>query len=199
MAINLQKGQSIVLSKSEYNLSKLTMGLGWDVGKTGGLLGGLFGGSNFDLDSYAILLNENDKLQDEREDVVYFGHLKNSTNTVVHSGDNLTGEGSGDDERIVIKLSDLAEKYHKIILVVNIFDAQERKQHFGLVKNAFVRALDATGKEIARYTLSGSSSFDGKITMLMGELSKQNNQWQFKALGEALNSNRTQTVALYRK
>ncbi len=198
MAINLQKGQSIVLSKSEYNLTQLTMGLGWDVGKSGGLLGGLFGGSNFDLDSYAMLLDASGKLQDEQEDVVYFGHLQNSAKTVIHSGDNLTGEGVGDDERIVIKLNELAEQYHKIILGVNIFDAKVRNQHFGLVKNAFVRALDATGKEIARYSLSGSNAFEGKITMLMGELSKQNSQWQFKALGEALNFNRSQTIASYR-
>lgn len=192
MAINLQKGQSINLSKSDSNLSKLTMGLGWDVAKTGGFLG--VGGSNFDLDAFAVLLEENDKLANEREDVVFFGHLKNKDNTVALSGDNLTGKGSGDDEQIFLKLNELSPQYQKIILAVNIFDAKDRKQHFGMVKNAFVRAIDATGKEIARYSLSQEPSFEGKITMLMGELYKQNSEWQFKALGEALELTRQATI-----
>lgn len=185
MAINLTKGQSIILSKSEYDLSKLTMGLGWDIGKS---KGGLFGrsGGNFDLDSYALLLGENGKLKNYKEDVIYYGHLESKDKMVVHLGDNLTGAGEGDDEQIVVRLSSLSEQYHQIILGVNIYQGKERKQHFGMVENAFVRAIDATGKEIARYSLSSEPSFDGKITMLIGEVYRDGGEWKFKALGNPL-------------
>ncbi|MDB9511270.1 TerD family protein [Kamptonema animale CS-326] len=185
MAINLTKGQSIILSKSEYDLSKLTMGLGWDIGKSkGGLFGS--GGGNFDLDSYALLLGENGKLKNYKEDVIYYGHLESKDKMVVHLGDNRTGAGEGDDEQIVVRLSSLSEQYHQIILGVNIYQAKERKQHFGMVANAFVRAIDATGKEIARYSLSSESSFEGKITMLIGEVYRDGGEWKFKALGNPL-------------
>jgi tellurium resistance protein TerD len=184
MAINLTKGQSIILSKSEYDLSKLTMGLGWDTAKSKkGLFGG---GANFDLDSYALLLGDNGKLKNYKEDVIYYGHLESSDQSVVHLGDNLTGEGEGDDEQIVLRLSSLPAQYHRIILGVNIYQAKDRKQHFGMVDNAFVRAVDAKGKEIARYSLSSEPSFDGKITMLIGEVYREDKEWKFKALGNPL-------------
>ncbi|NJK38971.1 MAG: TerD family protein [Oscillatoriales cyanobacterium RM2_1_1] len=184
MAINLQKGQSIVLDKSEFDLSRLTMGLGWDVAKPKGGFTGLFGGSkDFDLDGYAVLLDTNGKVKDYKQDVIYYGHLKSQDGTVVHSGDNLTGQGSGDDEQIIIQLNAIADRYSQILLGVSIYDAQPRKQHFGMVENAFVRAVDASGKEIARYSLSGETSYTGKISMLMGEIYKENVQWKFKALG----------------
>ncbi|HLO47849.1 MAG TPA: TerD family protein [Kamptonema sp.] len=184
MAINLTKGQSIILSKSEYDLSRITMGLGWDIANSKrGLFGG---GADFDLDSYALLLGDNGKLKNYKEDVIYYGHLESKDKTVVHSGDNLTGEGEGDDEQIVLKLNSLPGQYHRIILGVNIYQAKERKQHFGRVDNAFVRAVDATGKEIARYSLSSEPSFEGKITMLIGEVYREGGEWKFKALGNPL-------------
>ncbi|MEG3922572.1 MULTISPECIES: TerD family protein [unclassified Microcoleus] len=186
MAINLTKGQSIVLSKSEYDLSKLTMGLGWDVAQAKKGLFGRSSGANFDLDSYAMLLGENGKIKNYKEDVIYYSHLESKDKTVVHSGDNLTGEGEGDDEQIVVKLSSLPAEYHKIILGVNIYDGKERKQHFGLVQNAFVRAVDAAGKEIARYRLSNDPSYEGKLNMLMGEVYREGGEWKFKALGNPL-------------
>ncbi|MEG3833188.1 TerD family protein [Microcoleus sp. Z1_C3] len=186
MAINLTKGQSIVLSKSEYDLSRLTMGLGWDVAQTKKGLFGRSSGANFDLDSYAMLLGENGKIKNYKEDVIYYSHLESKDKTVVHSGDNLTGEGEGDDEQIVVKLSSLPGEYHKIILGVNIYDGKERKQHFGLVQNAFVRAVDAAGKEIARYRLSNDPSYEGKLNMLMGEVYREGGEWKFKALGNPL-------------
>jgi stress response protein SCP2 len=182
MAISLTKGQSIVLNKSEYDLSRLTMALGWDVAK---VKRGIFGGSSgadFDLDSYALLLGENDR----KEEVIYYGNLKSNDKTVVHSGDNLTGAGDGDDEQILLKLDSLSAKYHKIVLGVNIYSGKERKQHFGLVENAFVRAVDAAGKEIARYRLSNDPSYEGKLNMLMGEVYRESGEWKFKALGNAL-------------
>jgi tellurium resistance protein TerD len=186
MAINLTKGQSIVLSKSEFDLSRLTMALGWDVAKAKTSLFGRSSGANFDLDSYALLLGENGKLKNYKEDVIYYSHLESKDKTVVHSGDNLTGEGEGDDEQIFVKLSSLPAEYHKIILGVNIYDGNNRKQHFGMVQNAYVRAVDAAGKEIARYRLSNDPSYEGKINMLMGEVYREGGEWKFKALGNPL-------------
>lgn len=188
MAINLTKGQSIILSKSEYDLSKLVMALGWDIAKA---KKGFFGGAlsnrpDFDLDSYALLLDTNNKLKNYKEDVIYYGHLESQDKTIVHSGDNLTGAGEGDDEQIFFKLNSIPTAYQRIILGVNIYQAKERKQHFGLVENAFVRAVDATGKEIARYSLSSDASYEGKVTMLMGEVYRDGSEWKFKALGNPL-------------
>ncbi len=187
MTINLKKGQSIILDKSEYDLSRLVMGLGWDVAKKG-LFGGLLSGNaDFDLDGFALLLDPQGKLKNQQEDVVYFGHLATKNNTVIHSGDNLTGQGSGDDESIIIDFKNLPQAYDRIILGVNIYHGKEREQHFGMVNNAFVRAIDAKGKEIARYSLSGEPAYSGQISMLLGELAQENGQWKFKALGTPLN------------
>lgn len=186
MAINLTKGQSIVLSKSEYDLSRLTMALGWDVVQAKKGFFGRSSGPNFDLDSYALLLGDNGKLKNYKEDVIYYSHLESNDKTVVHTGDNLTGAGDGDDEQIIVKLSALPQQYHKIVLGVNIYNGKERNQHFGLVDNAFVRAVDASGKEIARYRLSNDPSYEGKLNMLMGEVYREGGEWKFKALGNPL-------------
>ena len=200
MTINLKKGQKIVLDKSEYDLSRLTMGLGWDVAKSSGGLAGLFGNrSNFDLDGYAILLGENDKLKNYKEDVVYYGHLESKDKTVIHSGDNLTGEGEGDDEQIILKINSIPEKYQKIILAVSIYQAKERKQQFGMVENAFVRAVDYKGVEIARYTLSGNGTYQGKISMLMGAVYRDDKYWKFNALGNPLDSDMNGVVGSFMK
>lgn len=183
MAINLKKGQTIVLEKSEYDLSRLTMGLGWDVAKSTGRRGLFGGGADFDLDGYAILLEENDKLNNYKENVIYYGHLASADQTVTHSGDNLTGEGEGDDEEIFLQLNSIPERFKKIVLGVSIYQGKQRNQHFGMVENAFVRAVDAKKVEIARYSLSGEAAYDGKISMLMGEIYRDGTQWKFKALG----------------
>lgn len=205
MAINLTKGQTIVLDKSEYNLSRLVMGLGWDVAeKKRSGLGGLFGGgkrANFDLDGYAILLQANETLpkQNYQEDVIYYGHLTNREQTVSHSGDNLTGEGAGDDEQITLFLNKIPEKYEKVILGVSIYKAAERQQDFGMVNNAFVRAVDASGKEIAKYSLSGEPTYHDKISMLMGEVYRHQGQWKFRALGNPLDVDLAGVIKLYAK
>ncbi|MGK7904350.1 MAG: TerD family protein [Hormoscilla sp.] len=191
MAINLQKGQTIVLDKNEYDLSSLTMGLGWDVAPSGGFFGS---GKDFDLDSYALLLAEDCKLKNSKEDAIYYGHLKTGDRTVVHSGDNLTGEGAGDDEQIVLKLREIPEKYQKIVLGVNIYQAKDRKQHFGMVTNAFVRAIDAKGREIGKYSLSGDGEYDGKTAMLMGEVYRHKGEWKFRALGDAMEATLQEVV-----
>ncbi len=189
MAINLTKGQSITLEKEKYDLNTVTMGLGWDVvpdkgSGGGGLLKNLFSSAplDFDLDGFALMLGANDKVL-SASDVIYYGNLKLADGTVYHSGDNLTGEGEGDDEQIVIKLKKLGIHYQKIVLAVNIYKAQERNQHFGLVQNAFVRAVDASGEEMIRYSLSQSSDYDGESSMLLGELYRRGPNWKFRAIG----------------
>ncbi|MGK7923185.1 MAG: TerD family protein [Trichodesmium sp.] len=200
MTINLKKGQKIVLDKSEYDLSRLTMGLGWDVSKSGGGLAGLFGNrSDFDLDGYAILLGENGKVKNYKEDVIYYGHLESNDKTIIHSGDNLTGEGEGDDEQIILKLNSIPEKYTKIILAVSIYQAKDRKQQFGMVENAFVRAVDNKGVEIAKYTLSANGTYEGKISMLMGAVYRDNTLWKFTALGDPLDSDMNGVVGSFMK
>ena len=200
MTINLKKGQKIVLDKSEYDLSRLTMGLGWDIAKSSRGLGGLFGNrSDFDLDGYAILLGEDEKLKNYKEDVIYYGNLESKDKTIIDSGDNLTGEGDGDDEQIILKLNSIPEKYQKIILAVSIYQAKERKQQFGMVENAFVRAVDNKGVEIARYTLSGNGTYQGKISMLMGAIDRDNTLWKFNALGDPLDSDMNGVVGLFMK
>ncbi|NET16326.1 MAG: TerD family protein [Okeania sp. SIO1H6] len=200
MTIKLEKGQKIVLNKSEYDLSRLTMGLGWDVAKSASGLAGLFSNrSDFDLDGYAILLEENDKLKNYKEDVIYYGHLESKDKTIIHSGDNLTGEGDGDDEQIILKLNSIAEKYQKIILAVSIYQAKERKQQFGMVENAFVRVVDNKGIEIAKYTLSGNGAYQGKISMLMGAVYRDNGLWKFSALGDPLDSDMNGVVYSFMK
>lgn len=192
MAINLKKGQSIVLEKQKYNLSKVTLGLGWDVAPpppSGGffkkLLSSISDSPDFDLDGFAIFLGGNDKLQDD-DDVIYFGNLKFPDGSVEHTGDNLTGEGDGDDEQIIIQLNTLSDKYQKIILAANIFESRARNQHFGLVKNAYVRAMDADQREIARFDLSQSSEYDGKACMILGELQRQGDNWSFRGMGDPI-------------
>ena len=189
MAINLQKGETIVLDKAEYDLSLMTMGLGWDVRKS------VFGKA-FDLDAYAILLGADDKLL-ANKDLIYYANLRSHDGTVAHSGDNLTGAGQGDDEQISIRLSQISDKYQKIILGVSIYEAKARNQHFGMVENAFVRAIDAKGVEIARYSLSGDDSYAGKISMLMGAVYRRNGEWKFRALGNALEAKMVEVVGSF--
>ena len=153
MAINLQKGQKVSLSKESPGLSKVIVGLGWDEApQPKGLLSLFTGKQDIDCDASAILL-KNGRLVN-REDLVYFGNLKHKTGTVLHMGDNLTGAGEGDDEQIVIDLAHVPAEYDKIVIVVNIYHALKRHQHFGMIRNAFIRLVDdRTQKEICRYNL----------------------------------------------
>lgn len=179
MSVNLKKGQRVELRKqSGGNLNKVMVGLGWDAVKTSGF----FFSKTVDIDCDATaFLCENDRIQ-SIDDIVYFGNLKHFSGTVCHMGDNLTGEGDGDDEQIWVDLSRLPLEYNKIIFVVNIYKARERNQDFGMVKNAFIRICDAeTGQEICRYNLS--ENYPGKTAMIFGELYRHNNNWKFNAIG----------------
>ena len=150
------KGQKISLTKGNEGLSKVIIGLGWDEAakSKGGLFGSLFGSSGpaIDCDASAFVL-QNGKLTDKK-DIVYFGNLKHYTGTVQHMGDNLTGAGEGDDEQIVVDLARVPAEYDRIVLVVNIYQAVQRRQHFGMIQNAFIRIVDArNNQEMCRYNL----------------------------------------------
>ena len=184
MAVNLQKGQKIDLTKGNPGLKHVMVGLGWDEVKKGGFLGGLLGGGqDIDCDASAILLSApNDKLVN-KGDLVYFGNLKHSSGSIKHMGDNLTGAGAGDDEQLFVDLAAVPQNINKIIFVVNIYEATARRQDFGMIKNAFIRLVDSdTNQEICRYNLS--ENYNGMTAMIFGEMYRHNNEWKFSAIGQ---------------
>ncbi len=184
MAINLTKGQRISLKKEAPGLTKIMCGLGWDVAESKGLFG-LFKGDDFDLDASVLCLNEKGKLKSKSE-VIYFGNLNHRSGAVVHLGDNLTGEGQGDDEQIIVDIPRIPDDITKLVFVVNIYNCKQRKQSFGMVKNAFVRLVDlANNKEIARYTLLGEE-YEGKTGMFLAEVYREDEEWKMEAVGKGI-------------
>lgn len=191
MAINLQKGQRISLSKEAPGLTKLMCGLGWDVVKKSG--GGFFrnfggGGHDYDLDASVVCLDANGKLT-AKENIIYFGNLQHSSGSIVHTGDNLTGAGDGDDEVIIIDLPRIPADIAKLVLVINIYDCIARQQDFTQVDNAFVRLVNsANNKELARYNLSGKE-YSGMTGMVLAEVYRHNNEWKMAAIGNGVSVN----------
>ena len=184
MSISLKKGQRVSLSKDNIGLSKIIVGLGWDEVQQsrGGGLGRLFGArpQEIDCDASAILLKDG-KLTN-MQDLVYFGNLSHKSGTVNHMGDNLTGAGDGDDEQIIIDLSRVPEEYDRIVIVVNIYQAVRRKQHFGMIENAFIRLVDArNNNEMCKYNLT--ENYSGMTAMIFGEVYRHNGEWKFNAIG----------------
>lgn len=174
MAVNLTKGQKVDLTKSNPGLSKIVVGLGWDTNKYDG-------GSAFDLDAAAFLLNADGKVSSDA-DFVFYSNLKHSSGSVEHLGDNLTGEGDGDDEQIKIDLSLVPASIDKIDFTVTIYDADQRKQNFGQVSNAFIRIVDeSTNTELIRYDLG--EDFSIETAVVVGELYRNNGEWKFNAIG----------------
>lgn len=190
MSVSLQKGQKIDLTKGNAGLKDIMVGLGWDPVKKagGGFMGGLFGGGGapeIDCDASVIMLNENNKLVG-KEGVVYYGNLSDPTGSVRHMGDNLTGEGEGDDEQIKIQLDRVPPNAHHLIFVVNIYDCQRRKQDFGLIQNAFIRVVNgSSGQELLKFNLT--DNYAGKTALVVGEVYRHNNEWKFAAIGEGTN------------
>ena len=184
MTICLQKGQRISLSKEAPGLTKLMCGLGWDVAeKSGGGFFGVFGGGqDFDLDASVLCLDANQKFTDVK-DLVYFGNLKHQSGAIIHQGDNLTGEGDGDDEVIIVNLPKIPARISRLVFVVNIYDCIKRKQHFGQVENAFVRLVNASNnRELARYNLSGSN-YAEMTGMTLAEIYRHQDEWKMAAVG----------------
>lgn len=198
MGVILQKGQKVDLTKDNAGLRGVMVGLGWDEveRKSGGLLGGLFGGGQsqqeIDCDASAFLIS-NGSIQGV-PDVVYYGNLTHYSGSVEHQGDNLTGEGDGDDEQIFVNLLGVPGHYERIVFVVTIYQAQERRQHFGLVKNCFIRLVDIdTGRELCRYNLS--ENYDNYTAMVFGELYRRDGEWKFSAIGQPTNDDGVSALA----
>ncbi|MBQ1915547.1 MAG: TerD family protein [Selenomonadaceae bacterium] len=186
MAVNLQKGQKVNLKKDNGQaLGKVMIGLGWDPmeQKSGGFLSSVFGSKNdnIDCDASVIMLQNGKYLK--QSDLIYFGNLEHSSHAVRHMGDNLTGEGDGDDEQIFVDLDAVPADYDKLVFVVNIYKAESRKQHFGMIKNAFIRIVDDKGTEFCRYDLS--EKYDGMTAMIFGEIYRHKGEWKFNAIGQA--------------
>lgn len=210
MAVSLRKGQGISLSKSQYDLSRVTLGLGWDViAEKKGVFGALFGtkkqDEDYDLDAVAFLLGANGKVnhlgkpENGRQtlvggDVIFFNSLKHHSGNIWLTGDNRTGAGDGDDEQIIAKLDALEERYQRIVFVVQIYQGLKKGQHFGKVQNAFIRAVDAKGKEMTRYDLSGDPSFNNHCSMVFAELVRETGGWQFKAIGKPYSGDSFATI-----
>ncbi|OKL35670.1 TerD family protein [Domibacillus mangrovi] len=174
MAISLSKGQKVDLTKGNPGLSKITVGLGWDTNKYDG-------GKSFDLDSSVFLLNAAGKCESEK-DFVFFNNLEGGNGSVIHKGDNLTGEGDGDDEQVKINLSDVPQSIEKIAFTITIHEAEERSQNFGQVSNSFVRIVsDDSNEELIRYDLG--EDFSIETAVVVGELYRHNGEWKFSAIG----------------
>lgn len=184
MSISLQKGQKVSLSKENAGLSQVLVGLGWDEAKPA--RSGFFAPKPkpIDCDASALLLR-NGKLCD-KADIIYFGNLSHMSGTVQHMGDNLTGAGDGDDEQILVDLSRIPAEYDRIVIVVNIYQAVQRKQHFGMIQNAFIRLVDKRGnKEMCKYDLT--DNYSGMTAMIFGEIYRHNGEWKFNAIGQGTN------------
>ncbi len=174
MPISLQKGQKVDLTKTNPGLIKIMVGLGWDINKYDG-------GSDFDLDAAAFLLTESGKIGTDK-DFVFYSNTTHPSGSVQHMGDNLTGEGEGDDEQIMIELSKVPAEIQRISFTVTIYEAEERKQNFGQVSNAFIRIVDTEkNEELIRYDLSEDFSIETAI--VVGELYRNGAEWKFNALG----------------
>lgn len=192
MSVNLQKGQKVNLRKEGGGtLRRVMVGLGWDEVKQ---KRGLFAPKAQDIDCDAsAFLCQGGRLTGV-PDIVYFNALTHASGAVRHMGDNLTGAGEGDDEQILVDLTAMPEKYDKIVFVVNIYQARQRRQHFGMIENAFIRICDAeTHQELCKYNLS--ENYEGMTAMVFGEIYRHNGEWKFNAIGQPTQDNGIEELA----
>ena len=174
MPINLTKGQKVDLTKGNPGLKNIMIGLGWDVNA-------FDSGANFDLDASVFMVGENGKCPTDQE-FIFYGNLKHKSGSVEHMGDNLTGEGDGDDEQIKIDLSKIPANIARVAFTVTIYDAENRRQNFGQVSNAYIRIVDTvTNQEIIRYDLG--EDFSIETAVVVGEIYRINGEWKFNAIG----------------
>lgn len=177
MAISLNKGGNLSLSKTDPSLNQVLIGLGWDARATDG--------ADFDLDASAFLLAANDKVRGET-DFIFYNQTRSPEGSVEHTGDNRTGEGDGDDEAVKINLAKVPADVQKIAITVTIHDAENRGQNFGQVQNAFIRVVnDQTNVEIVRFDLN--EDYSTETAMIFGELYRHNGEWKFRAVGQGYN------------
>ena len=178
MSVSLSKGGNVSLSKEAPGLRAVLVGLGWDVRTTSG--------ADFDLDASALMLGSSGKILSDSH-FIFFNNLKSPDGSVEHTGDNLTGEGEGDDEVIKVHLADVPGEVEKIVVAVSIYDAEPRGQSFGQVRNAFIRVVNQDdNREITRYDLSEDASTE--TAMLFGELYRNGAEWKFRAVGQGYSS-----------
>ena len=170
MAISLSKGQKVDLTKGNPGLSKVIIGLGWDVNKYDG-------GNDFDLDASVFLLGENGKVTTDA-DFVFYNNPTGGNGAIVHSGDNRTGAGDGDDEQIIVDLKGIPANIQRVAFTITIHDGENRNQNFGQVSNSYVRILN---EELIRYDLG--EDFSIETALVVGELYRHNNEWKFSAIG----------------
>jgi tellurium resistance protein TerD len=174
MGVSLSKGGNVSLSKEAPGLTAVNVGLGWDVRTTTG--------ADFDLDASALLVGTDGKILGDQY-FVFFNNLKSPDGSVEHTGDNLTGEGEGDDEMIKVNLASVPAEVDKVVFPVSIYDADSRGQSFGQVRNAFIRVVNqADNSELARYDLSEDAS--NETAMIFGEVYRNGNEWKFRAVGQ---------------
>lgn len=174
MSISLTKGQRISLTKEFAGLTNLQVGLGWDPVKQG-----MFRRTpDIDLDASVFQLDADGKMQD----CIYFGNLQSATGAILHTGDNLTGEGEGDDETIYVSLSEIPENTARLVFTVNIYAARNRGQHFGMIRNAYIRLMDrSSGRELCRYNLT--DDYKDMTSLIVAEVYRHDGEWKFSAVG----------------
>ncbi|MEH7418202.1 TerD family protein [Neobacillus drentensis] len=174
MAVSLSKGQKVDLTKTNPGLTSVVVGLGWDTNKYDG-------GNDFDLDSSVFLLGENGKVTNET-DFIFYNNREGAGGAVVHTGDNRTGDGDGDDEQVKINLTAVPANVQRIAFTITIHEADSRNQNFGQVSNSYARIFnEATGEELIRYDLGEDFSIETAI--VVGELYRHNGEWKFSAIG----------------
>ncbi|MGY1833186.1 TerD family protein [Geodermatophilus sp. SYSU D01180] len=175
MSVVLTKGGNVSLTKEAPGLRAVNVGLGWDVAT--------FSTAEYDLDASAIMVDERGRVTPDDNGFVFFNNLRSPDGSVVHTGDNLTGEGEGDDEVIQVDLTAVPPLVQKIVFAVSIYDADSRRQNFGGVRNAFIRVVDqVTGREITRFDLTEDASME--TAMVFGELYRRDGDWKFRAVGQ---------------
>ncbi|KOU00314.1 TerD family protein [Streptomyces sp. WAC 06783] len=174
MGVSLSKGQNVVLNQDGTPLADVTVGLGWDARPAGG--------ADFDLDASAVVCGPDQRVLSDAH-FVFYNNLASPDGAVRHTGDNLTGEGDGDDEQILVDLDRLGEQTGQVVFTVSIHDAEARGQNFGQVEDAYIRVVDnLTGREMCRYELSYDAA--GETAMVFGALYRRGGEWKFRAIGQ---------------
>jgi tellurium resistance protein TerD len=174
VSVSLSKGGNVSLTKMAPGLTAVSVGLGWDLRTTTG--------TDFDLDASALMVNSSGKILSDQH-FVFFNNLTSPDGSVEHTGDNLTGEGEGDDELIHVNLAGASPQVQRVVFPVSIYEGAARGQSFGQVSNAFIRVIDrSNGSELARYDLTEDASTE--TAMIFGELYRHNNEWKFRAVGQ---------------
>ena len=177
MAVTLQKGQNVSLSKTDPSLHRVLVGLGWDTRSTDG--------NDFDLDASLFLVNGQQKVPSDAH-FIFYNQLVSPCGSVTHTSDNLTGDGDGDDETLIVELDKVPQSIDSLVITVTIHDAETRQQNFGQVRNAFVRLVnDDSQVEVLRFDLS--EDYSTETAMVFGEIYRRNGEWKFRAIGQGYN------------